>query len=224
MKKSVDRFFEAMDAVNLFTFSGGEPLMHPQLPELVRHCSRYIDHIEKFESITNGTIVPSEQLLENLKFSDKVDIMVDDYGENLSRKIPQIKEALGKNSIKYRVRKYYGEDAYMGGWVDTVDFSQKNRTRAQIAKHFSRCNYTTVFKNNFLVFEDTAHICYVNHKVLDWVQDDGTQYVKLHDENISPQDLRTRLETLRDRDYLSACIDCNGFMTEAERFTPAEQL
>lgn len=42
--------------------------------------------MEKFEIITNGTIVPSEALLLALKEIPNVDVMIDDYGKNISKK------------------------------------------------------------------------------------------------------------------------------------------
>jgi hypothetical protein len=114
----------------------------------------------------------------------------------------------------------------MNGWVDTLDFSPKGRTYKEICDQWLRCNYTNVFKNHFFIFENTAHICYVNHKLFDWGGGgiDETQYVNMHDETLSLDQLRTKLETLRDRDFLTACTNCNGFITEAEHFAPAEQL
>jgi hypothetical protein len=213
-----------MREVNLFTFNGGEPFMHPRLVDLIIHCQRYIDRIEKFEVITNGTTVPNARLLKSLKFSDKVDVLVDNYGSDLSRNVAQIESALQNAGIRYRIRKYYGENTYMKGWVDTIDFSQKDRTQKDIHEHFLRCNYTNVFKNHFFIFEDTAHICYVNHKLLDWVNDDGTQYVNMQDNSLTVEQLREKLLSLRSRDFLTACTNCNGFITDGKRFAPAEQL
>ena len=223
--KSVDRFFDAIpEGVELFTLNGGEPLLHPDLPEMIENFSRYKNRCTKFEIITNGTIIPNERLINALNlFGDKADVMIDDYGPNISGKALDAVEKLNQAGICKRLRKYYGQDAHFGGWVDVSDFEAKNRTMEQISKLYRSCNYTTVYKDHFFIFEDTAHICYVNHKLLDFVTDNPTEYVNLHSD-VSANEIRRQLIGLRERDHLTACINCNGFLTEAQRIHPAEQL
>ncbi|PHJ37345.1 hypothetical protein P378_16740 [Desulforamulus profundi] len=222
--RGVERFFNSIDHVRLFTISGGEPLLHPQLPEMVDFFAAYINQIELFEIITNGTVVPGERLLQSLRFSDKVDIMVDDYGPELSTKVPQIVDAFKKYGIKHRVRKYYGEDAHYGGWLDISDFSDKQRTEKENEELFARCMYTTTFKNHIFIINGTAHMCYINKQLLDFVSDDPSEYVDLMDDTLSATDIKAQLISLRNRRRLSVCSYCNGFCVDAERYTPAEQL
>jgi organic radical activating enzyme len=224
MKRSIDRFFEAMGSVRLLTFSGGEPLLHPQLPELLKHCQQYIDRVEKFEIITNGTIVPNDKLIEILRFSDKVDLLVDNYGPSISKKVAEIDKVLNENNITHRIRKYYGEDPHLNGWIDTSDFSPKNRTEEEIHEVFARCNYMTVFKNSYLLFESFICLCYVNHTLVDSVEDDKTQYIDMCDESIDTDTLKKQLLSFRDRYYLKACTNCLGSATTDPRQPPAEQL
>ena len=72
---SVDKYFASMGDVCLFTLSGGEPLLHPDLVRMVQHFKQYASRMEKFEIITNGTIVPSEALLLALKEIPNVDVL-----------------------------------------------------------------------------------------------------------------------------------------------------
>lgn len=118
---SVDKYFASMGDVCLFTLSGGEPLLHPDLVRMVQHFKQYASRMEKFEIITNGTIVPSEALLLALKEIPNVDVMIDDYGKNISKKVDDVVMAFEKYGIRYRRRKYYGEDAHAGGWLDISD-------------------------------------------------------------------------------------------------------
>lgn len=222
--KSVEHFFNSIDHVKLFTISGGEPLLHPQLPELIDFFSAYIDRIGVFEIITNGTIIPNDRLLQSLQFSDKVDIMVDDYGPELSTKVPQIVEVFNHYGIKHRVRKYYGEDAHLGGWLDISDFSDKQRTEKENEELFARCMYTTTFKNHIFIINGTAHMCYINKQLLDFMPDTPSEYVDLMDDSLSAPDIKAQLTNLRNRKRLSVCANCNGFCVDAERFTPAEQI
>ncbi|MEW5954327.1 MAG: radical SAM protein [Bacillota bacterium] len=221
---SVERFFNSTGDVKLFTISGGEPLLHPQLPELIDFFASNIERIGMFEIITNGTVIPNEKLLQRLGFSDKVNIMVDDYGPNLSTKVSQIVDAFNKHGIKYRVRKYYGEDAHCGGWLDISDFSDKQRTEKENEELFARCMYTTTFRNHIFIINGTAHMCYINKQLLDFIPDNPSEYVDLMDDSLSAPDIKTQLIGLRNRKRLSVCSYCNGFCVDAKRYKPAEQI
>ena len=54
LKKSIDRYFEAVDHVDKFTVNGGEPLVHPQIAEIMDYALKYIDRMDMLEIITNG--------------------------------------------------------------------------------------------------------------------------------------------------------------------------
>lgn len=224
IKKSVERFFDSTDNVRLFTISGGEPFLHSKLPELIDFFGTYVDRMGVFEIITNGTVVPNERLLRSLKFSDKVDIMIDDYGPKLSTKVPQIVDAFKNYGIKHRVRKYYGEDAHFGGWLDISDFSDKHRTKEETEALFARCMYTTTFKNHIFIINGTAHMCYINKQLLDFMPDNPTEYVDLLDDSLTASEIAEMLIGLRNRPQLSVCSYCSGFCVDANRYAPAEQI
>ena len=59
--------------------------------------------------------------------------------------------AFEKYGIRYRRRKYYGEDAHAGGWLDISDFSDKGRTEEENTELFHKCMYTTTFSRHFLL-------------------------------------------------------------------------
>jgi hypothetical protein len=210
--------------IDKFTISGGEPLLHPQLHELISFFSKYIKKINLFEVITNGTIIPNKDVLKSLEFSDKVNIMIDNYGPELSRNVSQISESLGNAGIKYRLRKYYGDDAHCGGWIDISDFTKKDRNQYDAEMLFSRCMYTTIFKNHYFVIDNKTYMCYVNNTLLDNIPDEPGEYVNLLDDSIKAEKKRQLLINLRNRKSLSACKLCNGFCEDAKRYAPAEQL
>jgi MoaA/NifB/PqqE/SkfB family radical SAM enzyme len=221
---SVARFFETVDRIGLFTISGGEPLLHPQLPELVDSFSAYIDRIELFEIFTNGTIVPSDALLQSLKFSSKINVLVDNYGPELSSKIAQIRDAFSTSGIKHRIRKYYGDDAHLGGWVDVSDFTEKHRTDKENETVFKRCSFSTTWKNLIILINGTIHMCYVNNRILDFVPDRPDEYINLLDNSLSNSEIKSKMLNLRNRKFLNYCSHCNGFHEDAKRYTYPEQL
>jgi organic radical activating enzyme len=224
MKKAVNRFFEVFDEVKLFTLSGGEPLLHPNLTLLVEHFLTYIDRVSKFEIITNGTVLPSDELLKCLQISEKVDILIDDYGKGISRKVDEISRKFTEHNIKHRIRKYHGNDAHYGGWLDISDFSDKRRSNVENQDIFRSCLYTTKFKNHIFIINGTAHMCYVNFQLLPHMTKVKDEYVDLQDDSLSVNDIRRKIFELRNRKQLSVCSQCNGFCEDAKRYPPAEQL
>jgi sulfatase maturation enzyme AslB (radical SAM superfamily) len=225
LTRGVDCFFNTIsNQIDKFTISGGEPLLYPQLHELIDFFSKYIDRINLFEIITNGTIIPSRQILRSLAFSDKVSIMIDNYGPQLSKRVPQVSNAFSSMGIQYRLRKYYGADAHCGGWIDIADFSIKNRSQHETETLFNRCMYTTTFKNHYFLIDDKVYMCYVNHTLLDAISDAPGEYVNLLDDSVDVAMKKHQLLNLRNRKSLSVCALCNGFCEDAKRYMPAEQL
>ena len=222
---SVERYFEIVDYVDKFTINGGEPLLHPQLPDIMRFMLRFIDRIGTLEIITNGTVAPNKQLLNSLKISDKIDILVDNYGPDLSVKVPQIVEAFNEERIKHRVRKYYGEDAHFGGWVDLLDLSKKNRSSEQTESIYKHCAYPGPFRC-FVIFGEKAYICgvYKRCESLGIIPENPDEYVDFSSNSIPISDKKNQIRNFYNRRYFSACEYCNGFCEDSKRYIPAEQL
>jgi len=225
LKKSVERYFDLVEYVDKFTINGGEALMHKNLADIVDLLSNYIDRIGMLEFLTNGTIVPNEQVLKSLSFSPKVNIMINNYGDNLSVKIPEIVSAFEKYGIAYRLRDQNEDKKYCGGWVDISDVSLKQRSEEATKELFSHCVYPTAFKC-FAIFGDKAYICgqYLWCKTNGIIPDNPDEYVDFSDAcTLTPEEQIEKIKHFFDKPRKS-CDFCNGFCPESPRFTPAEQL
>lgn len=87
-KQSADWFFRAFDVVGEFVLIGGEPFLYKHLETLVSYIGEnYREKIDLFSITTNGTILPSDTLLELCKKYNVV-IRVSDY----SKTIPRLKK------------------------------------------------------------------------------------------------------------------------------------
>ena len=81
LKDNVDQFFKVVDYVCYIGLIGGEPLLCSYISELIAYIkSRYSDKVGNFTIHTNGSILPSEQLVETIKEYD-VTVAISDYGE-----------------------------------------------------------------------------------------------------------------------------------------------
>lgn len=226
MLKGVERFFECVGEVNLFTLSGGEPFLHPHISDFILGCRKFTEKAEKLEIITNGTIVPKPEILEVLSKTDKVDVMIDDYGRELSCRVEQLIEAFENYNIKYRRRNYQseGKDTHCGGWLDISDFTDKKRTEEENEALFHKCMYSNVFGHHYFLIEGAVYMCYVNHKLLSGIYENEDERVEILDGSLSDEEIRNHLLALRSKKYQSVCAYCNGFLNDGKRYSPAEQL
>ena len=227
MLQAADRFFACMgshESVNLLTLSGGEPLLHPQLLEILKGLTKHLPQVQKFEIITNGTIVPQDAILQQLSHMDKVDVMIDHYGDILSPKVHALAAAFDRYGIAYRIRDYHSENPHLGGWLDISDFTDKHRTPEENAALFQKCQYSTTFSHHFFIIDGLAFMCYVNHKLLPQLQENDNEHVDMLDESLSQEALRAQLLELRNKQYQTLCARCNGFCVDGPRYAPAEQL
>jgi hypothetical protein len=221
----VDKFFSLIDKVGVVNITGGETLLHPELHIIIDSFSKHIDKINQLEFFTNGTIIPEKPLLESLKFSNKVVVFVDNYGPSLSTKFQQCVDAFRSAGIECRTKKYYGDDAQFGGWLDVTCGSLRNRTEDELHALFNRCTFKSNYLHDLIIIDRSkAFMCYVNHNLVKHIPEVDGEYVNLFDESLSRTELKYQLLHLRDRKYLNACKWCNGFVVDAERYMPAEQL
>ena len=225
LSKTIMRYFEVVDMVEKFTVAGGEPLLHPDLPEIIDYLMNYIEKIGVLEIITNGTIVPNNKLLNALSASNKIRVLIDDYGPELSQKIPYITVALGDAGVSYVVRKNYELEAHYNGWVDLSDLSNKYRTEEENEEIYHRCVYSTKLKC-FPILDGKAYICATYKRCLDIgiIKDNPSEYINLFDDTVSIEAQRNLILEFFNRSYFSSCEYCNGFFEDSKRYPPAEQL
>lgn len=133
----VDLFFSCVDCIMLFHVSGGEPMLYPHIAELIEYIDKkYGGRIGTLRTVTNGTIVPKDEILEKLSKCD-IEITVDDYREAL----PNSKENFDKLISKL---KEYGIKHYINSvdsWIDLApektDYSKY--TDEQMIAHRDAC-------------------------------------------------------------------------------------
>lgn len=225
LSKTIMKYFEVVDSVEKFTVAGGEPLLHPQLPEIVDYLTNYLEKIGVLEIITNGTIAPNEKLLNALSATSKISVLVDDYGPELSKKITHISDAFDTAGISYTIRKNYGLDAHYNGWIDLSDLSIKHRSREENETVYHRCMYSTKLKC-FPILDGKAYVCSTYKRCLDLglIQDNPSENIDFFDDTVSTIEKKNLMQDFFHRSYFSACAYCDGFFDDSKRYPPAVQL
>jgi organic radical activating enzyme len=86
---SIDRVFQFIDYIVDVNLLGGEPLLNPDLPQILDKLGEYRTKIRTLNITTNGTILPKREFLDALIRNNAM-MTVSDYGELSGRRLPLI--------------------------------------------------------------------------------------------------------------------------------------
>lgn len=223
--EEMKRFFQVFDYVDRIEFIGGEPLMHPDIAEIVKEATKYKNQFGFMRITTNATIVPNEKLLKVLRESGcKYDFIVDNYGK-LSVNFDNLIKVLDDNDIVYRVDIYYGkrENQRFGGWIDFGNFIDQRYSEKELNENFEQC---TAMKGNFCCTNNgkVFPCCYAMTGYLEGKLPFVDEYIDLFDDDILLEEKRKKAMTFGEKP-LYACRFCKSFNSEkSKRYCAAEQI
>ena len=101
LKEDIDTYFNWVDQVQVFNLLGGEPFLYPHVLELTKYlCENYRNRIDQVVFFSNGTLIPSEELLKLMR-EYEIEVQVSDYRKGL----PHVAE---------KVDRFQMRCAYMG--------------------------------------------------------------------------------------------------------------
>lgn len=119
LKGDIDALFKKVDEISTLALLGGEPLVYPKLIELLDYVNvNYGKNIGIIELVTNGTIIPSDDMLASLKRSG-VFFRISDYSDAIHYhdKLKQLKKKLEAFDIPY----------YVNSSLNWLDFGFPNK-------------------------------------------------------------------------------------------------
>ena len=133
-----DAFFQRVDYLTSYFVIGGEPLLNKDLSKILEKVfDKYGTRIGYMQIISNGSIVPDEELLRVIKKCD-IHVRLSDYTHVLpyEKKLQQVKDTLKENGISYSMSIYET-------WMDP-GFPEKippiGKTREEARKHMLQCS------------------------------------------------------------------------------------
>mgnify|MGYP002105336180 FL=1 len=227
-KKTLKALFEIVDKVRRFQVTGGEPLVHPYLDQVLREIFEYDDQFEELWLFTNCAVPLRANVLEVLKtHKDKVLVHCSDYGVR-----PEVAQAnirlMEENDIPHRYLKYYGENQYFDGWVDNGDFVAHNRSEEENTKIFKECSHTCR-GGSWYVRGGQIHWCgrSIRGTELGKIPSTKLDYLDLFDENTTIEQKKQMFEELQKRSVITACDYCNGYYGTTDvskRYPAGEQM
>lgn len=210
--QSIKNLANSVDRIELLSLLGGEPLLHPDLVEICREISK-ISNIKYIRIVTNGTIVPSNETLNEIKHSITY-FSVSDYGKYSFNK-HELLERLTENDILFEVQ---GENT---NWFP-IFIPQKNKTQEESLRKYQTCVWG---RGCSAVQNGEFHIC--NYSAtgmrLGYIPKEESDYVDLLNNELMLDELKLEVKRLINREFpVVACEYCN-FMFD-EQTERAEQM
>lgn len=209
LKRTVDLFFGAVDLIYRFQITGGEPLLYKDLLPLLEYIDdNYRSKIIRFEIVTNGTIVPSDEMCEFLKQKEMY-VFLDDYRMSLpdgNEKYQKVKNQLVKYNIDF-VENYV--DKWMRMYIPEEDNGKEIESDTILYKKFMMCNnpWSSLWRGvislcNYTMYAAKADLC-------SWNSD---EYYNL--EEFTPDKKKELVEfrlRFSNKGYTEFCKKCGGW-------------
>lgn len=213
--------FSCVDYIMLFHVSGGEPMLYKHTADLIEYIDKNYGHkIGTLRTVTNGTVVPKEEVLEKLSKCN-IEITVDDYREVVPRfnnRFDQLIEKLEEYNIKYYINK---AESWIDLAPDTTDYSKLSEE--EMIKHRDSCSQSweelrdgKIYSCNYAAYATVAGIA---------GEQDLEETYNL--ENFTPEKKKEIVEFrlgYTEKGYTNFCKKCRGFTPEnSDEVEPALQ-
>jgi organic radical activating enzyme len=192
---AVDRLLSCVDLIDCFRILGGEPFMHKDIARIICYC---VEHgkIVQVQVVTNGTIIPKEEVLKVLEHK-KASVYISDY-ETVSVSRKRLEKCLsGHGIVHFSDSNYIWDD--MGG-LDRRDYStERVRTVYQGCRDICK----TLVDGVVYICPRSAH-----GDKLGIIPVNDHDHVDIFAGSVA--EVRRKLRALFDVEYIEACYYCNA--------------
>jgi len=218
--------FEIADHVGKLQITGGEPLLHIDLPQMVELCFEYAAQFDTLWILTNCAVPIKPQLIEVLrKNKDRVFVHASDYGVKPDISL-ELQKAFQDSDIPYKYLKYFGDEQYFDGWVDQGDFVHQGRTEMELKQVFSKCSHVKR-GGSWYVRGGQMHWCGRSIRGIEVGKIPARAEDFLNIFSGTVQERKEKLHRLMQVEHILACDYCNGYYgtKDIEKRVPAgEQI
>lgn len=211
-KYGFDRLINCVSNIFDLRILGGEPFINHDMHKIIEWYHD-LDKIKNISVFTNGTIIPNENCMDQLK-RQKVRVHISNYGFNRD-KITKLKTAFDKSNVRYYVRPY-------DFWQATGNLLKRNYTEEKKKYLFERC----FERESFSYFNGKLYHCpRAAHGInIGAIPDIKDEYVDLMDSSITDDEILKQLKFQRIKNYIDACDYCDGADSRKSKVEPAIQI
>jgi hypothetical protein len=213
-KKEFTLLIDSVNSIGQLIFVGAEAMKNPELPEMLDLGSKE-SKIKLVKVLTNGTLIPSDSLLEIWReYRNKLIVVISDYSKNIALqpllKHKEIISLLKKNNIKYLLlpnKMWNKEEAP----------KYRNYTKEETVSLFNNC-YLANFHS---IINGKLHVCprSSNAYELGYINLTPRDFIDLR--KIDKKDLRSELINFYKKSYFESCKYCVRLQ---DRVLPAQQI
>lgn len=215
LKREIDVLFEKVDFVGNYTLTGGEPLLCEDLVLIVQYIGEhYRTQIGSFKVITNGTMLPSDELKEAMCLYN-VAVEISDYTAG----VPSLKsriEKVQKDFEESGIKTYFLTSAE---WVDFgFEYVDNHYDIQKLQRFFEHCHTRCRgYIDGKLLYCINA---YFAERTLNQREDNGNEFDIVSMKN-SIEDRRRLVEFdlgYNKNGFLGMCQHCNGTVEINQHF------
>lgn len=225
-KKIIKVYFDVVDSVKHFTVTGGEPLLNKDCYKILNEVYRYKNQISgTIDFVTNATLDIPDNIIEFFaSHKDETKIVLSNYGEGLSKKLPIIEEKMKQLGINYRISQFTGSNLYYNGWIDFTDHSLKWDSIEKRDENASKCIHN--LGKYYVINDGELHRCSRSF----WRIKNGYipkikgEYVDLMNDKLTIEDKQNDLLTMLKSSSSTSCAHCVGLRNDIQRVQPAQQI
>ncbi|MBI4855609.1 MAG: radical SAM protein [Acetobacterium woodii] len=136
INRDLDSYFKVIDYVSEFRLLGGEPLIYPEIVDLITIIGeKYRAKIGEFVIVTNGIAAAKCDLITVMKKFNVV-FHISDYSNTL----PQIRKSIGKLIIRSEEAGITYKRNSSNKWLDLGSpFNSRKLSKKQLIEKFNRC-------------------------------------------------------------------------------------
>lgn len=224
IKEEIRAVFEIYDFIEDVTISGGEPLMHPELDEIINYCLSFRKQYKNLRIFTNGTIVPKDSLVDLIvENRNTLSLVIDDYGPTLSKQVTKIVNIMEQYGIHVRVNCYHGNEQHCGGWIDYGSPSTYRNYSAEYVQSMYQNCHVAQYRCIGVFNGKMTNCCWAvfgNELGYMPLPSGENQLINLLDCSVSIEK-KKEIASNFGKNPLWACQYCNGFDVENSKRYPA---
>ena len=199
-KHDIDMLLSKVDSIYRLKLHGGEVFLHPELDKFIT----YLEGVKKIKSIrlaTNGTVVPTEKILNTLSVSKTV-VQISDYPE-FSEKAVKLADTFQKYGVKHVKLK-----------------GQKWRNMGEIKKRQTNQFEACSIKRCTSLYKGKIYVCSRAAMMEAW----GCHFYDGIDIASDKRIFRKELLNMYNGLHCKACWYCDGDTEFAEEIPAGEQM
>lgn len=196
--KDLQKLLEYVDGIINVEVIGGEPFVYRQLPELLQYlCAEPKIHF--IEITSNGTIIPSGEVLDLLRHS-KICVLLSDYGKVNSEKAKKTYQWLRQHQV-------CSQNLKNREWISTGNIDRRRKSKWRMKYEYFHCDAR---KDCRTLYKGKLYVC-GRAPVLDelGVLRDDSSFLDIRQMSPNVKIGREQLHSFWGNDYAECCLYCD---------------